>query len=971
MENSKLSFICKRQCIAVIVFVLLVGSAWGQNTILSPSGDGGFENGNTFAANGWNTVVYSSDLTVSSLENNVSSGSNGCFYTGIADGSTRRYSHLYRDFTVKAEKYYTINLKYRTSDVVNTDEWFGVYIADVNQTPITSNTTGTLVTSINTTQTSFQFFGETSVIYRVHDTDISKRIILTFSKISTLSHKSIAIDEIEIKEYDFFPYYSTGNGSPSTLSSWNSSENGSGISPLSFSAGNRYIIQTEHILTTNQAWNATTNSILEIQPGGTLQVNASNRVDIGSLIVYGTEFNPGIVKSAAAIYTSSTIFNAYSKYIHNYTTSGGTIPASFWHETSTCEIVGYTTNTNAPNGLNNQFGNFIWNCPNQTGNIIAGGNLTSVKGDFRILSTGFATFVLTNNNSHQLVLLGDFDITGGSLVLSSGSGNSKILLHGNFSQSGGTITESGTASGEFVFNGSTEQLFHRTNGSISNLIHFTVKDSSILNMETSVLNGSTGTFTLESGATLITAHPDGFSSTGTNSGSIQVSGTRTYSEGASYHYNGSSAQVTGSGLPGSVMHLTIDNSHLSGLSLSNNLTVLGTLTYKNGTINLNGKTLTAANQVAEITTEYPTSLPSVLSTLTINNAGGVTLPNDLSCASLIISNGLLYLTQDLSHRTLSVSDSKISIVGGSISSLSMTNTSNSYPPKGKGTSIARTWTLNGESIQHLVFDVSTEADPLVSGVVSVWKRLSGSLGEWSKVGESYQVLNNKVTVSLASKSGKANEDWTICREDQTLPVELSGFTAVLSAQGMVQLIWITQSETEMLGFYLYRSMDPDINLAERISSLIHASNTSITQSYIYTDSELTQAGLYYYWLQSVDIDGSEVFSHPISFVYSGEMDSALPPIPIRSGIQALYPNPFNPQLTICYAIPHASSISLTIYNVRGQKVKSLFAGQKEAGIYTLTWDGKDEAGFSSGSGTYLICLICAGERTIAKALLLK
>ncbi|MCK7542397.1 MAG: hypothetical protein MZV63_71755 [Marinilabiliales bacterium] len=72
----------------------------------------------------------------------------------------------------------------------------------------------------------------------------------------------------------------------------------------------------------------------------------------------------------------------------------------------------------------------------------------------------------------------------------------------------------------------------------------------------SVLDGSSGSFTLNSGAGLITAHPEGISSSG-GTGSIRVTGTRSFDTGAGYTYNGSASQITGSGLPATVQGLTI------------------------------------------------------------------------------------------------------------------------------------------------------------------------------------------------------------------------------------------------------------------------------------------------------------------------------------------------------------------------------------------------------------------------------
>jgi hypothetical protein len=65
-----------------------------------------------------------------------------------------------------------------------------------------------------------------------------------------------------------------------------------------------------------------------------------------------------------------------------------------------------------------------------------------------------------------------------------------------------------------------------------------------------------------------------------------------------------------------------------------------------------------------------------------------------------------------------------------------------------------------------------------------------------------------------------------------------------------------------------------------------------------------------------------------------------------------YPNPFNPSTTITYSVAHASEVELTIFNSLGQTVRTLVNERKPAGEYSLTWDGRDDAGQLLSSGPY-------------------
>ncbi len=85
-----------------------------------------------------------------------------------------------------------------------------------------------------------------------------------------------------------------------------------------------------------------------------------------------------------------------------------------------------------------------------------------------------------------------------------------------------------------------------------------------------------------------------------------------------------------------------------------------------------------------------------------------------------------------------------------------------------------------------------------------------------------------------------------------------------------------------------------------------------------------------------------------------------------------YPNPFNPATTIKYALPEASSVTLEIYNVVGQVVRTLVADHQNAGRYVVQWDATNESGHSLSSGIYFYRLQAGGEfLEVKKMLLLK
>ena len=83
-------------------------------------------------------------------------------------------------------------------------------------------------------------------------------------------------------------------------------------------------------------------------------------------------------------------------------------------------------------------------------------------------------------------------------------------------------------------------------------------------------------------------------------------------------------------------------------------------------------------------------------------------------------------------------------------------------------------------------------------------------------------------------------------------------------------------------------------------------------------------------------------------------------IPLQYQLLQNYPNPFNPVTTISFEIPHQEHVRLFIYNILGQRLKTLTDEDYQAGRYRLIWDGTGEAGEKLASGIYFIQLK-AGE----------
>ncbi len=94
-------------------------------------------------------------------------------------------------------------------------------------------------------------------------------------------------------------------------------------------------------------------------------------------------------------------------------------------------------------------------------------------------------------------------------------------------------------------------------------------------------------------------------------------------------------------------------------------------------------------------------------------------------------------------------------------------------------------------------------------------------------------------------------------------------------------------------------------------------------------------------------------------------------VPQEFELSKNYPNPFNPTTTIEYVVPTDSDIQIEIYNVMGQKVRTLFDGFRNAGSHRIEWDALDDSGSRLSSGVYLITLRSGSFVTAKRITLLK
>ncbi len=95
------------------------------------------------------------------------------------------------------------------------------------------------------------------------------------------------------------------------------------------------------------------------------------------------------------------------------------------------------------------------------------------------------------------------------------------------------------------------------------------------------------------------------------------------------------------------------------------------------------------------------------------------------------------------------------------------------------------------------------------------------------------------------------------------------------------------------------------------------------------------------------------------------------PLPESFELSQNYPNPFNPSTTISYSLPRRSDVTIEIFNLLGQRVRTLVDESQSSGPHKVEWDGRDAEGKTVSSGVYLYRLKAEGGVLSRKMILLK
>jgi hypothetical protein len=478
------------------------------------------------------------------------------------------------------------------------------------------------------------------------------------------------------------------------------------------------------------------------------------------------------------------------------------------------------------------------------------------------------------------ISLNSLTINGNCTLVAVGGPN-LITITGTFSVAAGktVILGGATAATRFDFT-----LAATATGNIAGVVSQsgggrTFTNSGDLTITSNGLISGSAKFLLNSGATLYIGSVDGISVNGAT-GNIQVTGTRTYSNGANYVYNGTAAQVTGTGLSQHTpANLTINNS--TGVQLSAAATVSGTLTMNAGNFDLSGFQLTLGTGTGTPGTLFYTSgfifdgtftrwvsataaamggiASNELGHFPMGTSAGDYRPLWITYTANLATGGTVSVTHTPTYPTGSIAAAQVdgSWAGGTTlqgvsNSLWNITTANGFAFSGL-TGIMR---YGGEGFGSFTLtDLDASLTASVTGTYSASTSVNVSL-EVNRTG-------------LATTDLVAGNDWRIGTNNisgSPLPIELISFNAI-SNNNLVDLNWITASETNNDYFSIEKSHD---GLSfENIGNVAGAGNSNTTLHYSYIDNDPFN-NISYYRLKQTDFNGKFTYSGIVSVSGSKE-----------------------------------------------------------------------------------------------------
>ncbi len=257
---------------------------------------------------------------------------------------------------------------------------------------------------------------------------------------------------------------------------------------------------------------------------------------------------------------------------------------------------------------------------------------------------------------------------------------------------------------------------------------------------------------------------------------------------------------------------------------------------------------------------------------------------------------------------------------------------------------------------HFGSDVTSGALPLTvnfadssQGLITAWEWDFGDGTTSTEKNPSHTYENTgNYSVSLTVHAPDSSD--TIIKENYiTVKNVIANFSADVTTGQAPLTVSFTDSSLGEIDSWLWKFGDG-------------LTSTSQNPTHVYTSGDSFTVSLF---VRNSSGSNTMVKSNYIIVDHPTSIDD-MAGIPDKFDLLPNYPNPFNPQTTIRFAVPKRSFVKLTIYDINGKQVQNLFSGTKNPGNYAITWNA---SGFSSGM--YFIKMNTDTYSSVRKCMLVK
>lgn len=632
--------------------------------------------------------------------------------------------------------------------------------------------------------------------------------------------------------------------------------------------------------------------------GGTIELAATG-TDNYFQTLRGNTSNPKIYKNI--VFSGANVYDNIAKDATNYKNLSSTVVID-----STLTVTG--------NAIVNCHGLSVTTPQSFTGN---GGLL---------MSGANSRLRIRKLNTIQPELNGttvDYNITGGTVEFYGTDNTQNQLIRGTDAE-GTRITYNNVDINAIAANDQIGNNFYNVSPSASFTVRsggtVSVNSPAVFRLDESEYIDGAGNVTIQPGATLLYASPNGIKTSGTSTsdGNIRISGIRSFSTDASYGFIGNGNMVSGNGLPSSMVNMYISKITSSDvITLTNNAQVKNNLIFKtttSGVIDCASNTLYISNNAANAIQGYSTSgstsayVRGKLRRAIISATdyefpiGDATHHHQRAKLNFANLNGATY------------AEGTYSSTGASTSNTDVLNNCNI-----NGDVIADTFKYtNITGIWQMSSDVTTGINYTATFDPQGSNPYGGTFDNMKHSGI-YEYQCNFTTandVSLNATGHNTKSGLTHFSPFQIgsgnpviLPVTWLYLKATPVENSHIRLDWATASERNNKGFEIERSTD-----AKTYSKIDFVSGNGTTTSisdYTYNDLTAVQGITYYYRLRQIDYTGNAEYSNIVSAKLNGEATADV----------VLYPNPVKDILTV-NLINMKGKLVASVYNALGQIVIS-------------------------------------------------